>query len=174
MSRQVFVSTPPFIEIRCSEPVPFYFARRKGKDSIGVLLFNSLTGEVLIRYQPLVHLEDGDGKGTFPCPLTGSMELDESPETCALREVYEESGYTIYKEELISLGAYIVGTQTDEIVYLYAADVLNLEAEEPEGDGTFHEGISTNVWMSYDEALAVAEYSGLIIALFRLKARCYV
>ncbi len=44
----------------------------------------------------------------------------------AVREVKEEAGYTV---DLLPLGRYISGTQTNEICYLFYADVTGLEPE---------------------------------------------
>lgn len=177
MSKQVFVSNPPFIEIRCSEPVPYYFARRAGKDSVAVLLWRrsgEKSGyEVLLRYQPLVHLADGDSKELFPCPITGSMEPGESPLAAAIREAEEESGYQMMHKRLVSMGHYIVGTQTDEVVFMYAADVTDEKPGIPIGDGTFHESISNNQWVDWREAVIIAQYSGLIILLHRAEQHLF-
>lgn len=168
MSKKVFQSKPDFIEIRCSEPNPFYFARRKGKNSIGVLIYDRNTKHFLIRFQPLVHTEDGDSKELFPCPITGSLEYQENPYEAAIREVEEETGYEL--DGLISLGSYIVGTQTDEIVYLYFADVTGLTPNPALQDGTFHEEISENRWISIENLnkIILGEcYSGLLISFYR-------
>lgn len=170
MSKQVFQSTPPFIEIRCSEPVPFYFARRKGKDSIAVLLYDFDKDSFLIRMQPLVHLDDGDSKKLFPCPITGSLDDGENPMAAALREVKEEAGYSLAPSALRYMGSYIVGTQTDEVVHLYFADVTGMPTEAAAQDGTFHESISKNIWLSTDQVGRVVSaecYSGLIVAYYR-------
>lgn len=170
MSKLVFESQPNFIQLRCSEPEPFYFARRRGKDSVGVLLYDLEKG-FLVRMQPLVHQDDGDSKELFPCPITGSLEEGEDPRNSAIRECKEEAGYDL--PDLHSLGSYIVGTQTDEIVYLFYADVSEVTPEVPTQDGTFHESISSNAWVSCDcmkELVSGECYSGLIIAYQRFLA----
>lgn len=172
MSRQVFVSKPDFLEVRCSEPDPFYFARRRGKNSIAVLLKHQ--DRYLIRYQPLVHIDDGDSKRLFACPITGSLDEGESPEQGAVREIKEEAGYNVNESSLKDLGSYIVGTQTDEVVYLFFADVSGLTPDAPMGDGTFHESISHNSWMSELDLRNLLRrecYSGLFIAYYRFKLK---
>jgi 8-oxo-dGTP diphosphatase len=188
MSKSVFQSNPPFLEVRCSEPVPFYFARRRGKDSIAVFLYRynrfevnegeyEAQAEILLRHQPLVHLEDGDSKEVFPCPVTGSLELGEDPELCTLREIEEETGYIVLANELQKLGSYIVGTKTDEVVHFYTAEISE-DCERQKltatGDGGFPGAISHNEWVDaekFTKNLVKAEepvYAGLIIGLFWL------
>lgn len=67
--------------------------------------------------------------------VAGCMEVGESPETAALRETREESGYDV--EELISLGsAYPVPGYCDELHHFYYAklkatpDALQLDTDE--------------------------------------------
>jgi 8-oxo-dGTP diphosphatase len=179
MSKSVFKSGFDFLEVRCSEPVPFYFARRRGKDSIAVFLYRKTeTGaEILLRHQPLVHLDDGDSTEVFPCPVTGSLELGENPELCTLREIDEETGYLVLADKLQKLGSYIVGTQTDEVVHFYAAEIsegCERQKLPASGDGGFHEAISHNEWVNaegFTKTLVDSEesvYAGLIIGLFWL------
>ena len=125
----------------------FYYARRKGRDSIAVFLVDNKEQRVLIRFQPLPrHNVDIDDKQVlFPCPITGSIDVDETPFQAAIREVKEESGYE--NVELIHMIDYLVGTQSDELVNIYYGFVdstLNVVGEQ---DGTYFESISKNEWL---------------------------
>ena len=146
----------------------FQYLERKGKDSIAVFLIrkcddDSQRVEVLIRLQPLC-IDSTDTK-LYPCPITGSLDAGELPEQAAVREVYEESGFSVH---LFPLGRYIVGTQTNEICYMYYADVTDLEPEDAQQDGTYHESISKNEWHPL-EYLNQCEYAGCQIGYFRLR-----
>lgn len=148
-------------------PLGFQYAQRKGVDSIGVFLVRS-TGtnwEVLMRYQPLC--VDNTEQTLYRCPVTGGLEPGESPFDCALREVYEETGYHLNPSNLHQLGDYIVGTQTNERVYLYYSNVTDLEPNEATQDGTIHEAMSKNVWEELD-FLKYSEYSGCLIGYLLL------
>lgn len=135
-------------------PNKFYYLRRKNRDSVAVFLIRRSNGvepwEVLIRKQPLPlnNPEPGQPMTLFPCPITGGFDsAEEQPAACAKREALEEAGYRLGVEELSLLGGYIVGTQTDERVYMLWADVSNIEPEAAEQDGTFFEAVSKNEWM---------------------------
>lgn len=145
----------------------FQYLERKGKDSVAVFLIrkhrDGIQGfEVLIRLQPLC-IDNTDTK-LYPCPITGALDEGELPEQAAVREVYEESGFSIH---LFPMGKYIVGTQTNEICYMYYADVTGLEPEEAQQDGTYHESISKNEWNPL-EYLAQCDYVACQIGYFKL------
>lgn len=130
-------------------PRKFYYARRKNKNSVAVFLIrhNVKTGwEVLVRFQPLpIHNADLDNnQQLFACPVTGSLDNPgEPPDDCAKREVLEETGYEVTST---LLGSYYVGTQTDETVYMYWANVSGLRPNIPQNNGTYFEAISKNEW----------------------------
>jgi 8-oxo-dGTP diphosphatase len=174
----VFESPKAWVQV-IETPRKFYYLRRKHKDSVGVFLVRRpLVGhsqrsaqgwEVLVRMQPLpVHNADLDDEfRLYPCPITGGLDSpDELPYDCAVREVLEESGYEL--AELRDLGKYIVGTQTDETVYLFWQDVTGVEAQAAMQDGSFFESISKNEWQPL-EFLRDCEYSGCQIGYYRLR-----
>ncbi|XHX79235.1 MAG: NUDIX domain-containing protein [Stenomitos frigidus ULC029] len=131
-------------------PRGFQYLEREGKDSVTVFLVrkssaNPQQSEVLIRQQHLcVDNREVDGTLTlFPCPITGALEEGELPEAAAIREIYEEAGYRV---QLQLFGKYIVGTQVNEICYLYYADVTGIEPDLAQQDGTYLESIGKNEW----------------------------
>jgi 8-oxo-dGTP diphosphatase len=164
-----------WIEVK-KTPKGFYYLQRKGKNSVAVFLLrkndtNPEEYEVLIRQQPLCidNVEIDGILSLFPCPITGALDEAESPEEAAVREVYEESGFSV---QVLSLGKYIVGTQTNEICYIYYADVTGIEADIAQQDGSYFESISKNEWHSF-EYLKQCEYSACQIGYFKLKNILY-
>ncbi|NET33507.1 MAG: NUDIX domain-containing protein [Cyanothece sp. SIO1E1] len=150
----------------------FHYLERKGKDSVAVLLLRrnnaiSSTYEVLIRQQPLCidPVSTGAGLNLYPCPITGGIDAGETPEAAAVREVLEESGFAV---QVLSLGHYIVGTQTNETCYLFYADVTGLKPDVAEQDGSYFEAISKNEWHAL-EYLEQCDYVACQIGYFRLK-----
>lgn len=153
-------------------PRGFQYLERKGKDSVAVFLLKR-SGEkpeqyeVLIRQQHLcIDNQEVDGKfRLFPCPVTGALEEGESPEAAAKREVYEETGYRV---QASPMGQYIVGTQVNEICYLYYADVTNMKPDVAQQDGTYMESIAKNEWHSF-EYLESCDFSACQIGYLKLR-----
>lgn len=150
----------------------FQYLERKGRDSVGVFLVRKSSAseyEVLIRQQPLCvdNTEINGELKLFPCPITGAIEPGELPEVAAVREVHEEAGY---RTSVLPLGHYIIGTQTNEICYLFYADITEIEPEAALQDGSYFESISRNEWhpLAY---LKTCDYSGCQIGYFRLKEK---
>jgi 8-oxo-dGTP diphosphatase len=152
-------------------PRGFQYLERKGKDSVAVFLLRRgetpAQYEVLIRQQHLC-IDNREIDGTFrlfPCPVTGALDDGESPESAAKLEVHEETGYQV---EVLPLGQYIVGTQVNEICYLYYADVTGIEPGVPQLDGTYMETIGKNEWHPF-EYLATCDYAACQIGYLKLQ-----
>ncbi|HEY9672406.1 MAG TPA: NUDIX domain-containing protein [Waterburya sp.] len=150
----------------------YHYLERKGRDSVAIFLVrkssvNRGEYEVLIRQQPLcIDVPDiNEEHRLYPCPITGGIDEGESPEEAAVREVYEEAGLSV---EVLPLGKYIVGTQTNEICYMYYADVTGIEPEIAQQDGSYFESISKNEWYLLDY-LNQCNYAACQIGYFRLK-----
>jgi 8-oxo-dGTP diphosphatase len=166
MTHDKTLFSTPWLAIK-QTPLGFYYAERKGKDSVGVFLIRKTgdrTYEVLIRQQPLC-IDPADELALYPCPITGGIDGEESPAVAAVREVYEEAGYSV---SVIPLGSYIVGTQINETCHLYYADVTGVEPTEAPQDGSFFESISKNEWHPF-EYLRECNYSGCQIGYYRLR-----
>ncbi len=151
----------------------FQYLERKGKDSVAVFLIrrqgNAAEWDVLVRYQHLCidNTEDNGRFNLFPCPITGGVEPGETPEAAAVRETYEETGY---KVAVTSLGRYIVGTQTNEVCYLYYADVTGIPPSEALQDGSFLESVAHNQWRPFED-LQGFDYGACQLGYHKLKAR---
>ena len=152
----------------------FHYLERKGKDSVAIFLVRKsnvarreIEYEVLIRQQPLcIDSSDiNEELQLYPCPITGGIETGESPEKAAIREVYEESGFSV---QVLPLGKYIVGTQTNEICYMYYADVSDTKPDIAQQDGSYFEAISKNEWHPFDY-LSKCDYSACQIGYFKLR-----
>ena len=153
-------------------PRGFQYLERLGKDSVAIFLvrkseWDASKYEVLIRMQPLcVDNSEVNGKPRlYACPLTGRIELGESPEQAAVRETLEESGYAT---QVTSLSRYFVGTQTNEICYLYYADVTDMNPQVALQDGTYFESVSENEWHPLDY-LNECDYVACPLGYFKLK-----
>jgi 8-oxo-dGTP diphosphatase len=147
----------------------FQFLERRGVDSIAILLVRLNEGgfiEALIRKQPL--WVNGTDDDLFACPITGSIEEEETARESAIREAFEEAGYVVDNSEVLDLGSYISATMMNETVHMFVADVTGKENVPPTGDGGYHESISHNDWEGWDSVMT-AEFAGLL--MFSTSAR---
>jgi 8-oxo-dGTP pyrophosphatase MutT (NUDIX family) len=164
-------------------PRGYLYSERKGRDSVAILLYrwaetpgiNKIV-EVLVRMQPLPvrnnqvndDIEDVD---LFACPITGGIEEGEDIKACAAREVEEEAGFTIPIDKMYHVMSYYAGTQTNEEVHCFIADVTGLTSSTPSQDGSYFEGKSHNVWRNLPGLTdrTSLNYSGLYILVHELR-----
>jgi 8-oxo-dGTP pyrophosphatase MutT (NUDIX family) len=99
--------------------------------------------------------------------LTGGIEDGSTPLETAVKELMEESGYSVDASELIDLGWMYPSKQGSDKVYLYAVDLEGKVAGQIKGDGTKGEEGAYCEWVSEEEAAAIPQ-SGLGVAMFRL------
>lgn len=153
-----------WIKVRKTEK-GFMYAERKGVESIALFLIRRTKTdiEVLVRYQPLCIDNTMPNLPIFPCAVTGTIDACHTPEQSAVQEALEEAGYSITVDDLRLVTKYIVGTQTNEQVHLFWADVTGLEPVEIKGDGSYHESLSKNQWEPFSN-LKEYPYSACQIA----------
>ncbi len=135
----------------------FIYAQRRGQNSTAILCFKKVKNDYLflIRYQPLPvvntvpHLKWDD---LYACPITGSIEDNQSPLDNALTEIYEEANIKATKKNLVA-GSYCVSsTQMNETVFNFLFDVTKCPVtKKKQGDGSIFENVSVNKWLTYKE-----------------------
>lgn len=85
--------------------------------------------------------------------ITGGVESD-NPEDDALRELKEEAGYDVPKEELVDLGTCFSSKSNDTLIHLYTVNLMNYKKDEAEGDGSYLEDQAYCFWSnSIDHAV---------------------
>ena len=73
---------------------------------------------------------------------------------------------------MTDLGQDIVSTQTNEVCYLYYADVSGQEPSEAPQDGTFLESIAHNQWHPFED-LKTFDYVACQLGYYRLRERLF-
>jgi 8-oxo-dGTP pyrophosphatase MutT (NUDIX family) len=104
--------------------------------------------------------------------ITGGVE-EEDPAEDALRELEEEAGYTISREDLIFLGTTRASKAMDTVYHLYAANLEGKSQSDAIGDGSQLESEGSVEWhdsaMDCEDAVASCAYFRLIWALSHWK-----
>lgn len=100
--------------------------------------------------------------------ITGGIET-EDPAVDALRELEEEAGYTVTREDLIYLGTTRGSKAMDTVYHLYAADLSGKTPGKASGDGSRLETEGSVEWhanaVDCEDAIAAHAYLKLIWAL---------
>lgn len=146
----------------------FYYAQRRNKNSVAGLCFKKENNiyYFLLRYQPLPEIDNKiSWDELYPCPITGSCEINEDYLTTMIREIYEEGGIKVSTNNLVANTSCVATTQMNEIVYNYLFDVTNLEQVKTSGDGSIFESVSQNVWVTLDQLEDI---------IFNNKAKAYL
>lgn len=113
--------------------------RRLGQGNAEILLRNEITPPWLV--------DSDDPEERVLSALTGMVDGDEDPLTAALRELYEEAGYQVDEEDVISLGYVRTSKASEDVCFLYAVDVTGLEPDTPPLDGGPFEPYAESVWV---------------------------
>lgn len=107
-------------------------------DSVAVLIFEKDTNSFLFTKQFRYPTIETSAGWTTEL-VAGELEPNEAPESCAMREIYEEIGYRVAKLEFIS-NFYSSPGRTSERIFLYYAAV-NLSDQTKPGGGIDSEDI---------------------------------
>ncbi|MCF0218092.1 MAG: NUDIX domain-containing protein [Malacoplasma sp.] len=128
----------------------FYYCQRRTINSVAILCFQKINNQYrfLIRYQPLPEIaEKTKWDDLYACPITGSIEKEQTALKCVINEIREEGGIIVDKSNLLQFRENIATTQMNEKVFYFLADTTNCKQETPQNDGTKFEAVSQNVWV---------------------------
>jgi hypothetical protein len=88
--------------------------------------------------------------------ITGGYEGGDIKDD-AVREMLEETGYSITRDELIPLGWSYASKSADTVYSLFSVDLTGRIPGEAIGDGSRVESESVAVWLSGEELLTIAD-----------------
>lgn len=96
--------------------------------------------------------------------ITGGYEGGDIKDD-AVREMLEETGYEITKDELIALGESYASKSSDTIYSLFTVDLTGRVAGEAIGDGSRVEAESAAVWLTKEQLAGVLDPQVAVMAV---------
>lgn len=132
----------------------FNYCQRASINSVAALIIRKVDDqyEFMIHYQPLPEIiEKKSWDQCFPSTITGSIESNETPKQCIIREILEESGFIINESNILQEFTVVATTQMNEKVFCYLIDVTGNNQYETQPDGSCFEEVSHNKWHSQTE-----------------------
>lgn len=106
--------------------------------------------EVLIRYEAT---PCWDGDRQVGSSFTGGIDHNSTPVETAIKEIKEETGYSVDKTELISLGQTFGIKSSDTIYHLYAVDLSHKDSPTELTVETELEQFSFNKWSQLSQTV---------------------
>lgn len=143
-------------EVRCDGVIVSLLPYRISKDGI----------EFLAR----VEVCPAHGPELERCSITGGVKPGESIEEAAQQELWEEAGYRVDEDDLISLGQVRPSKSADTVVHLFAVDVTGKPQFTPLGDGTRLEASASVEWVDYAQGIQITDPL-FVTAITRLQRR---
>lgn len=136
-----------------------FVSENRGNVSVAVLPYHDLeNGDrfYLARYE--ICPAHGDQEETI-CALTGTVEAGDSLLETAMREVYEESGYTALSSSFMYLGEVFPSKSSNHRIAQFSVDIAYLDEGDLEmshsgpGDGSPLEMGAYCIWHKYEDLL---------------------
>lgn len=168
MSKVLAKSPGEWVSLVTDDTERFFWSRRKGVDSIGVVIVRFDEKENM---EVLVHQEMNPAHAHYRDlnfgAIGGSIDKDKPLVQIAVEEVREEGGFDVTQEQMVSCGRMFCTTQSDEHVHLYVVDVTGmdeLELDLEEGEVRYQHA---NEWQPYTDNLLDLEDPRFVVAMAR-------
>jgi 8-oxo-dGTP pyrophosphatase MutT (NUDIX family) len=104
--------------------------------------------------------------------INGGVEKEDTPDTAALRELWEEGGFKVGGKDLIHLGTIKPMASSDCVVHLYGVnvtDIKDLRREDSIGDGTKGEEGAYCKWLFFEDAIKNTQSAYLNSLILRIR-----
>lgn len=133
-------------------------------DGVAVLLYNSETNKVVLSKQFRIPVYISDVSGGYSIEVCGgSLENDESPETCVMREIEEELGYHVSNLKAVNT-VFLSPGIVRERVHLFVGSYTDADRVD-NGGGLEIEGEEIEVLeLSFKETLKMIDSNEIIDA----------
>lgn len=156
-----------FISIIDREGYTFLHEKRANGEIIALVPFRHAVSD----YQYLSRIETCPAHSNQPnrYSITGGMEQGNSIREMAVKELLEETGYSIVDDELIPLGQLRPTKSADTVIHLFTVDLSDKKQGNILGDGSRWENNASAEWLSFQTALDIND-AVFLAGLLRLNA----
>lgn len=138
----------------------YFFSQRKGKDSIRFILYDKS------KQKPFCLLEhfEASRNDVILSAYSGSNDKQKPLIEICKEEVNEESMFDLEDTNRITLVKPMgLGSQTNEIAYLYLVDVQGLTETEMNPQNEWEENVN-HIWLSLEEVKQKGDWASFVIA----------
>jgi 8-oxo-dGTP pyrophosphatase MutT (NUDIX family) len=135
----------------------YIFSREVRCDGFIVSLLPFRTDRGDMEYLARVEVCPAHGPDLSLYSITGGVEQHGSIEEAAQQELWEEAGFRVDEDDLISLGQVWPSKSADTIAHLFAVDVTGKLQSAPSGDGSRLEANASVEWVDYDQGIEIAD-----------------
>lgn len=143
-----------------SEKNYYYYSQRMGKNSIRFILYDKS------RPKPFCLLEhfEASRNQILQTAYSGSNDKDKPLIEICKDEVNEESMFDLEDTQRITLVRELgLGSQTNEVAFLYLVDVQGLKETEMDPQNEWEENVN-HIWMTLEEVKSKGDWASYIIA----------
>lgn len=135
----------------------YFFVREVRCNGVIVCLLPFRVTPDQLEFLARVELCPAHGPELERCSITGGVAPGQSIKETALQELWEEAGYRVEADALMSLGSLRPSKSADTIVHLFAVEVSGQAQSPPPGDGTRFEATASVEWVNEEQGLAIAD-----------------
>lgn len=151
----------PFVSLRkmTSEYGTYYYSHETRCDgelvSILPFRFGHVQGPRGYEYEYLLRKEITPCWSTMPIlsSITGGIDEGSIPIDTAVKELLEESGYSVPKKRMIDLGQCFGTKSSSNTYYLYTVDLTGETQNKITGDGSKLESVATCEWVGWSDII---------------------
>lgn len=166
MDKVIFKSVGEFLKVKSAETTPYFYAERKGMDSVAFILvdenrtnkygvINERKPPMDERYDNLVFVETAFGGSNDMIDDEKYLSMSDDEVIVHFKklvkiEAREECGYDVDLDKIKFISKELVSTQMNQWAFMFVVDVTNIKqgAKDPQNA---EEAMATVLWKSFKQ-----------------------
>lgn len=166
MDKVIFESFGEFLKVKSAETTPYFYAERKGMDSVAFILIDNNRKEKYgvinerkppmdERYNELFFVETAFGGSNDMIADEKYLSMSDSDIITHFKklvsiEAREECGYDVSLDKIEFISKELVSTQMNQWAYLFIVDVTGMEQGDKDPQNA-EEAMATIVWKTFKQ-----------------------